>query len=729
MRRAARFILALSGALKVTASYDISVSSTDPYSLAITQGNQTVIDSIAILAGSLNYTASPISASETGEIANGGGQITAEFVSETVAKIQIDAASSYIGAEFEGDPEVQRYGVWEYPWNGKVANENVSYEIKGIGEVTGVNWSNARAPFFLTSNGYGVYIDTLAMGLFDFSMPDSSRFVFNSSSLTIYVILPTAPNDYKSILTQYGALSSYIFMPPDSAYGPIIFSDNWETDFHGSVSNAQENYYDVVNHLHANQIRASAFFADRPYGTGNGSWGNFDFNLTAYPTPAEFIANLSSWGFDFQVWVANRATPATLLWNASEANDWQFAIDYATLSGGLAGPALNLSIPDAYAFFQSRLRAFTDLGVRGYKIDRGEENEMPVWEQNVQMSLFEQLCYDNMAEAYGPGNFFSFARSAVDRSRSHAAVWNGDSHANFTGLAYSVASGIRAGLLGFSMWGSDTGGYIREGASPTPTEEVWARWMHVAAYSPMYELMLGTGATPWYAPYTSELVDVFRATAAAHHQLLPFIRSHTFGAHAAGVPVVRALFLEEPADPAAWRAPHADDQYFFGAELLVAPVVAAGGRRDVYFPGGPAALYLEYANKSAVHRGGETVAVELGVRDVPVYVRAGAIVPRGDVVRANERWSDVWRPYLDVEVFPAWGVPRSEFKYYNKEKGEVVDIVLMADEGKREVKVQYGELGFNGSVVFYLKEGPRKVDLVAEGGEAIVEGVRSLFEV
>ncbi|KAL0262672.1 hypothetical protein SLS55_001642 [Diplodia seriata] len=722
------------------ARYELSTPNASPYSFAVTEGNRTVVSSIEILTSASDYNATPVSASSAAEV-----DIAAEFVSDTVAKIQINASSAYVGAAISGDSDALSYGVWEYPWHGKVSNENVTYEIKGLGEMEGINWCNARAPFYLTNAGYGVYIDTLAMGLFDFSSPDSTRFVFNTSSLTIYLILPTAPNDFKSILSQFASLSSYIFMPPDSAYGPIIYSDNWETDFHGTVSNAQENYYDVVDHLHAHRIRASAMFADRPYGTGNGSWGNFDFNRTAYPAPAaDFIANLTARGFDFQVWVANRATPDTLLSNASIANDWLFSIDDAAIQGGLAGPALNLSIPAAYAFFAAQLTAFTDVGVRGFKIDRGEENEMPSWEQNVQMTLFEQLCHESMAAAYGTETsssssslpFFSFARSAVDRARSVAAVWNGDAHANFTGLAASVASGVRAGLLGFAMWGSDTGGYVREVGYPVPSEEVWARWMAFAAFSPMYEIMLGTGATPWYAPYADggPLVDVFAATAATHHALLPYVRSYVYGAHGGdGLPVVRALFLEEPADARAWGGGEGgawvDSEYFFGAELLVAPFVAAGGEREVYFPGSGGCAYVEYFNKSDVFRGGETVKVALGLRDIPVYVRAGAIVPRGDVFRANDRWTEDWTPYLDIEVFPAWDVPRSVFEYFNKEKGEVVEVVMTVDEGRRQVKVEYGDVGFGGSVVFYLKGEVKKVDLVAAGGEAIVEGVSSLFEV
>jgi alpha-D-xyloside xylohydrolase len=75
-----------------------------------------------------------------------------------------------------------------------------------------------------------------------------------------------------------------------------------------------------------------------------------------------------------------------------------------------------------------------------------------------------------MISKWGVSNFYTFAKNVVDRSRSRTYVRNGDSHSNFTGLAYTVASGIRTGLLGFSQWTSDTGGYIR-GAND-PTEEL-----------------------------------------------------------------------------------------------------------------------------------------------------------------------------------------------------------------------------------------------------------------
>jgi len=264
--------------------------------------------------------------------------------------------------------------VWEYPWDTQLTNAGVEFDLKGLGDSDGVNWDNARAPFFFTDAGYGVYADTMEMGSFNFTQPGSAEFIFNTSSLAYYVIFPSTPGDYKSILTAYAGLSNTIEMPPDSGYGPTFWSDDFEEDFHAGVYNAQENYYDVVNHLYDYQIHATSMFADRPYGTGNSSFGNFDFDPEYYPTPEQFIANLSYWGYDFQVWAANRAFLDTELYNASVANGWLFP--------GISpiffqGPALNLSIPEAYQYFKEKMSYFPSVGVKGYKIDRGEEGEMP----------------------------------------------------------------------------------------------------------------------------------------------------------------------------------------------------------------------------------------------------------------------------------------------------------------------------------------------------------------
>ena len=238
-------------------------SSPAEYSIVLQNGHNAVVNNSAILAGSTNSTASPVTASSSGTISNHGGQITYSKISPNVVRVQVNSNYHFVGARFSVSDDDLFYGVWEYPWFDQITNTNVEFDLKGTGNSDGVNWSNARAPFFITNAGYGVYADTLEMGSFDFTTPGQAQFIFNTSSLVYYIILPKSTGNYKSIIEEYTALSSRIEMPPDSGYGPTFWSDDFEEDFHGTVSNAQENYYDVVNHLYYNEIRATSMFADR----------------------------------------------------------------------------------------------------------------------------------------------------------------------------------------------------------------------------------------------------------------------------------------------------------------------------------------------------------------------------------------------------------------------------------------------------------------------------------
>ncbi|KAL2216669.1 glycosyl hydrolases family 31-domain-containing protein [Thermoascus aurantiacus ATCC 26904] len=666
------------------------------------------------MARVVNASVSAIDVSQDGKIANGGGTVSWSCISPSVTRIEIKSSKPYVGARFTNSDREYFYGVWEYPFSGSLINSNVSFDLKGVGNNVGINWSNARAPFFISSAGYGVYADTPHMGSFDFRTPGVCQFVFNTSSLTYYIITSQRENDFKSIIKDYTGLSARSTMPPDSAYGPTFYSDDFEQDFHGYVQNAQQNYYDVVDHLYFNQIHGSALFADRPYGTGNSSFGNFDFDPKYYPNPPYFIQNLSDYGFNFQVWVANRAFLNTELYNKSVENGWLFP---GINPEYFLGPALNLSIPAAYEYFKEKLRYFPSIGVKGYKIDRGEE----VWEQNIQDVLFKKLCYETMVEVWGENGFHSFSRSAFDRVRSWTTVWNGDSHSNFTGLSYTVTSGIRSGLIGFSHWTSDTGGYVR--GEDDPSEELWARWMHHSAFTPEYVVLIGTGHTPWYPPYTSRLVSILKETANLHHDLIPFIRSYTYQATQNGIPIMRALFLEHPEDDNTYTI---SDEYFFGEQFLVAPIVNEGGNRQVYFPKG--ADYLEYYNKTTIHKGGSRTEVQLELEYSPVYVKAGSIVPRGDIVQANNKWTKDWAPSLHIEFYPSFEIQHSTFQYYNGDSKKVAPITMTTDKRHSSVKIVYGNVGVGGTLTVFTKTGPINASLQENGGIAVFHNVQSLFD-
>lgn len=709
-----------------TASYSIQTrTGALPFFLFLNAGNKTVVVNDGVVGGNSNTTFSLLSTDATGSITNNetSGTITSKLITPSVAKVEVNTSSSYVGARFAIAKDERIFGLWEYPWNGTLLNKDLMFDLKGVGNTDGINRSNARAPFFISSQGYGVYADTLAMGSYDFKQPFHCQFVFNASNLVYYVILSEGSRtNFKSILTQYMNISSKIEMPPDSAYGPTFWSDDFKQDFHDGVSNAEENVLDVVEKLKENQIHATSIFDDRPFGTGNQSWGNFDFDKKFYPDANGMVEDLTKNGYNFQVWAANRAFNSTKMFKVGSEKKWFFP---EINSQSFKGPAFDLNIPEAYAWLTQQLVYFTSIGVKGFKIDRGEEGEMPVYQQNYQMSKFITLLHDVMQAKWGKGNFYNFARSSVDRSRSHAGVWNGGAHADWQGLQYSVASGIRAGLLGFSMWGSDTGGYNRRRPRYDLTEELWARWMWFSTFSPVYEIMIGTGNTPWYPPFSTSsprLISILKQTTQLHHELRPYIKSHTYRATQDGIPLLRAMILESPNDTASYELA---DQYFFGSAFLVAPIVTKGVQRSVYFPT-EGTKYIEYFNKTQVYPGGKAASVTADITRVPVFVRAGSIIPRGDTYKGNNKWTRRWSPKLEIEVFPSFDDPETVFLYWNG-KAEV-KITMTTSKSNKAVTVDWEDLGIEDvELVMWTKNGAARGNIESTGGRKVFQNIASLF--
>jgi hypothetical protein len=242
------------------------------------------------------------------------------------------------------------------------------------------------------------------------------------------------------------------------------------------------------------------------------------------------------------------------------------------------------------------------------------------------------------------------------------------------------------------MWGSDTGGYLRSASSPT--EEVFARWFGLAAYSPMMEVLVGDSHTPWYN-YSPALVEIARKHTTAHHDLIPYTRSFVQAATTSGAPVMRPLVFSFPDDPS---LANRSDEYLFGSELLVAPILSEGAQtRAVYVPQG-AGRWLDYNGRRTVVAAGETATLPAPLDTIPVLVREGGIVPRGRLLRGNDDWTPSWSPALRIEFYPAQGDLDRHLDYFT---GSAVQPIRAATAGGT-VTVSFGELGAPGTVELAL---------------------------
>lgn len=603
--------------------------------------------------------------------------------------LQVTLAFDYgiptqISDEFNDQGE-HYYGIWEMPFGGNIDNRGADHDFLGIRHQQDVNYSSARAPFYVTSRKYGIYVESTGQGHYSIAQGGKTSFRFHDTQLKYDIIY--GPN-YADVFNRYNVLAGPPITPPLWAFSSIWWRDDEHDDLR-RAKNAQEKVIDDADHLRSLHFPAGAIWLDRPFGTGEMGWGNMDFDPT-FPDPPKMIQDLRDRGMNLLLWVANRT------WNQLyvEGSSRQY------LYFG-KGSAADMKSPAAYAWFKDQLNEYVRLGVKGYKVDRGEEDELPLSDENLNAILFPKMTAEGLADVYG-SDFFQFTRNVNDTARKYTAVWNGDTRSTFAGLQVSIKTGLRSGAINFPMWGSDTGGYIR-----VPEKELFARWLEFGAYSTMMEILIGPKRTIW-DDYDDELVNIARNYVSVHHDLIPYTRSFLYQATRTGMPVMRALVFSFPKDETVadmW------DEYLFGSELLVAPVTVAGAtERKLYLPTG---RWLDYTDKRAVYSGPSTVTVKAALQDLPVFVREGAIVPRGDIVQVNNNWDKDWKPWLHIEWFPA-EKEASEFRYYTGS----VEQKITAGRTNKGLAIRFADLGTAGTLEVYCGQ----VNGVTRNGRKLREG-------
>jgi alpha-D-xyloside xylohydrolase len=614
-------------------------------------------------------------------------QVTFRFAKPEILQVTLffnGGIPTQISEEFNDQAE-HYYGIWEMPFGGNIDNRGADHDFLGIRHQPDVNYSSARAPFYATSRKYGIYVQTTGQGHYSVAQSGKTSFTFRDTQLRYNIIYGPS---YADIFNRYNEIAGPSIMPPLWAFSSIWWRDDEHDDLR-RAKNAQEKVMDDADHLRSLHLPAGALWLDRPFGTGEMGWGNMDFD-PSFPDPSKMVRDLNDRGMNLLIWVANRT------WNQlyTEGSARQY------LYFG-KGSAADMKSPAAYNWFKDELNEYVRLGIKGYKVDRGEEDELPLSDENLNAILYPKMTAEGLSDVYG-SDFFQFTRNVNDTARKYSAVWNGDTRCTFSGLEVSIKTALRSGAINFPMWGSDTGGYIR-----VPEKELFARWLEFSAYSSMMEVLIGPKRTIW-DDYDDELVHIAQTYVTAHHDLIPYTRSSLYQSTRTGMPVMRALVFTFPTDE---KLIDLWDEYLFGSEILVAPVTVANATdRKVYLPAG---RWLDYNDKHTVYAGQTTVTAKAALQDLPLFVREGAILPRGDILKANNNWDKDWKPRLRIEYFPAEKTP-SEFLYYTGSAEQKI----RAERTKQGLTIQFGDLGTPGRLEVYCG----KVTGVTRNGQKLQEG-------
>jgi alpha-D-xyloside xylohydrolase len=281
--------------------------------------------------------------------------------------------------------------------------------------------------------------------------------------------------------------------------------------------------------------------------------------------------------------------------------------------------------PQARQWFAEKLADVLDMGVDCFKTDFGEriptdvvwhDGSDPLRMHNYYPYLYNGVVFETLRERNGEPGAIVFARSAAVGSQQFPVHWGGDNTSTFESMAESLRGGLSLGLSGFGFWSHDIGGF--EG---TPDPAVFKRWLAFGLLSSHSRLH---GSTSYRVPWLvdEESVDVLRRFARLKNRLMPYLYQAAVTAHQAGTPVLRAMMLQFPDDPA---CAYLDRQYMFGPDLLVAPVFSGDGVVDYYLPAG---RWVSLLSGEAVEGPGWR-RERHGFDTLPLLVRPGAVLPLG----------------------------------------------------------------------------------------------------
>ncbi|HEX6924910.1 MAG TPA: TIM-barrel domain-containing protein [Longimicrobiaceae bacterium] len=467
-------------------------------------------------------------------------------------------------------------------------------------------WMYKPVPFFLSSDGYGVFTHTSAPVTFDFGHDfDETAVIYTGDEALDLFIFLGEPRD---ILTEYTALTGRSPVPPLWSFGLWMSRITYKSE---------EEVRAVAERLRREEIPADVIHIDT--GWFEVDWqSDFEFSTTRFDDPKRMIEDLHEMGFHVSLWQLPYFTPRNRLYDEIVSHGYHVRNAAGTLPD--LDAILDFSNPEAVEWYQEKLAGLLRLGVDVIKADFGEGAPVTGLYASGRTGWYEHNLYpvrynDAVAEITEEisGERIIWGRSAWAGSQRYPLHWGGDAENTNSAMAATLRAGLSFGLSGFTYWSHDVGGFVER-----PSRDLYRRWLGFGVLTSHIRTHGAPPREPW--EYDQGIVEDFRRALAMRYALMPYLYARSVAASQAGHPLLRPLFFEFPDDPGSWLI---EDQYLLGSDLLVAPLIESGSLRRVYLPPGE---WIDYQTGKA-YSGGSWHEMEAGPVPVIVLARGGAVIP------------------------------------------------------------------------------------------------------
>lgn len=462
-------------------------------------------------------------------------------------------------------------------------------------------------PFFMSNRGYGMFMHTSAPVTCDFGATyiGLNKMFMGDENLDLFVFF----GEPKDILDEYTDLVGKPGMPPLWSFGTWMSRITYFSEKEG---------YDVAANIRKNKYPCDVIHFDT--GWFDVDWQcDYKFSENRFQNPLQMLKDLKSQGFHVCLWQLPYFTPKNRYFPELIKKDMYVKNGNGELP--YEDVVLDFSNPETVNWYQNKLAGLLNIGVSAIKVDFGEaaplngiyaSGKSGWYEHNLYPVRYDMAVSEITKKLHNEN--IMWARAAWAGSQRYPLHWGGDAATTNTGMLGTLRAGLSFGLSGFSFWSHDMGGFVKS----TP-EDLYCRWLPFGFLTSHTRAHGAPPTEPWL--YDSKRVqDVFRKSAEMKYRLMPYVYAQAKECTEKGLPMLRALFVEFPDDPGAWKV---DDEYLFGSQILVAPLLESGiTGRTVYLPEGK---WIDYQTEN-VYEGGWH-RIEAGGLPIIMLVRDGSVLP------------------------------------------------------------------------------------------------------